>query len=168
MFCFFTWKNKAFHLIVSDVATHSEIHPFFLFVFTAVCVTHFVSQLKLLVLTAHLLLQVRGDCCQRLLPLIVHSILLDDTDGSWRNTLSIHIQDFFSFCSRSAQASSRSATPLNSHSGQLEGKKNHLVIEHFLFRLIFFFSLCNLSDRIGYSEPGLVRQSFSAHNVGCY
>ncbi|KAM9801505.1 serine-protein kinase ATM [Neosynchiropus ocellatus] len=53
------------------------------------------------------------DCCQKLLPLIVHSILLDDSDGTWRQQLSSHIQDFFSFCSRSAQASSRSATPLN-------------------------------------------------------
>ncbi|XP_034724062.1 serine-protein kinase ATM [Etheostoma cragini] len=57
---------------------------------------------------------VRVDCCQRLLPLIIHSILLDDSNGSWRERLSSHIQDFFSFCSRSAQASSRSATPLNS------------------------------------------------------
>ncbi|TDH15077.1 hypothetical protein EPR50_G00027380 [Perca flavescens] len=59
---------------------------------------------------------VRVDCCQRLLPLIIHSILLDDSNGSWRELLSSHIQDFFSFCSRSAQASSRSATPLNSDS----------------------------------------------------
>ncbi|XP_047449742.1 serine-protein kinase ATM isoform X2 [Mugil cephalus] len=56
------------------------------------------------------------DCCQTLLPLIIHSILLDDSDGSWRELLSSHIQDFFSFCSRSAQAASRSATPLNSDS----------------------------------------------------
>uniref|UniRef100_A0A3B3YKP7 non-specific serine/threonine protein kinase n=1 Tax=Poecilia mexicana TaxID=48701 RepID=A0A3B3YKP7_9TELE len=56
------------------------------------------------------------DCCQRLLPLIIHSILLDDPDGSWRELLSSHVQDFFSFCSRSAQATSRSATPLNSDS----------------------------------------------------
>ncbi|XP_067450490.1 serine-protein kinase ATM isoform X1 [Thunnus thynnus] len=61
---------------------------------------------------------VRVDCCQRLLPLIIHSILLDDSDGSWRELLSSHIQDFFSFCSRSAQASSRSATPFNSDSGK--------------------------------------------------
>nr|XP_046246217.1 serine-protein kinase ATM isoform X2 [Scatophagus argus] len=60
------------------------------------------------------------DCCQRLLPLIIHSILLDDSDGTWRESLSSHIQDFFTFCSRSAQASSRSATPLNSDSGKLE------------------------------------------------
>uniref|UniRef100_A0A087XK65 Serine-protein kinase ATM n=1 Tax=Poecilia formosa TaxID=48698 RepID=A0A087XK65_POEFO len=56
------------------------------------------------------------DCCQTLLPLIIHSILLDDPDGSWRELLSSHVQDFFSFCSRSAQAASRSATPLNSDS----------------------------------------------------
>ncbi|XP_070685735.1 serine-protein kinase ATM [Pempheris klunzingeri] len=59
---------------------------------------------------------VRVDCCQRLLPLVIHSILLDDSNGSWRELLSSHIQDFFSFCSRSAQASSRSTTPLNSDS----------------------------------------------------
>ncbi|XP_069003708.1 serine-protein kinase ATM [Embiotoca jacksoni] len=59
---------------------------------------------------------VRVDCCQRLLPLIIHSILLDDSDGLWRKLLSTHIQDFFTFCSRSAQASSRSTTPLNSDS----------------------------------------------------
>ncbi|XP_033952949.1 serine-protein kinase ATM [Pseudochaenichthys georgianus] len=59
---------------------------------------------------------VRVDCCQRLLPLIIHSVLMDDVNGSWRQLLSSHIQDFFSFCSRSAQASSRTATPLNSDS----------------------------------------------------
>uniref|UniRef100_A0A3B5B9P8 non-specific serine/threonine protein kinase n=1 Tax=Stegastes partitus TaxID=144197 RepID=A0A3B5B9P8_9TELE len=57
------------------------------------------------------------DCCQRLLPLIIHSILLDDSDGSWRKLLSSHIQDFFHFCCRSVPASSRSPTPPNSDSG---------------------------------------------------
>lgn len=65
-------------------------------------------------------LQVWVECCQRLLPLIIHSILLDDSTGSWKESLSSHIQDFFSFCCRSAQASSRSATPLNSDSGGCE------------------------------------------------
>lgn len=60
------------------------------------------------------------ECCQRLLPLIIHSILLDDSNGSWRESLSSHIQDFFGFCCRSAQAASRSATPLNSDSGKFE------------------------------------------------
>ncbi|XP_034556513.1 serine-protein kinase ATM [Notolabrus celidotus] len=55
---------------------------------------------------------VRVDCCQRLLPLIIHSILLNDSNGSWRELLSSHIQDFFNFCSRSPHASSRSTTPL--------------------------------------------------------
>ncbi|RVE64573.1 hypothetical protein OJAV_G00127090 [Oryzias javanicus] len=55
---------------------------------------------------------VSADHCQRLLPLIIHSILLDDASSSWRELLSSHIQDFFSFCARTAQAASRSATPL--------------------------------------------------------
>ncbi|KAM6987939.1 serine-protein kinase ATM isoform 2-T2 [Tautogolabrus adspersus] len=59
---------------------------------------------------------VRVDYCQRLLPLIIHSILLEDSDGSWRELLSSHIQEFFSFYSRTAQALSRSATPIDSDS----------------------------------------------------
>ncbi|KAM8905494.1 serine-protein kinase ATM [Spinachia spinachia] len=59
---------------------------------------------------------VRVDCCHRLLPLVIHSVLLEDGNGLWRELLSSHIRDFFSFCSRSAQAASRSATPLNSDS----------------------------------------------------
>uniref|UniRef100_UPI003AAD459E serine-protein kinase ATM n=1 Tax=Centroberyx gerrardi TaxID=166262 RepID=UPI003AAD459E len=61
---------------------------------------------------------VRADFCQRLLPLIIHSVLLEDSDGSWRELLSSHIQDFFTFCSRSAKASSRSATPITTDSGE--------------------------------------------------
>ncbi|XP_061781898.1 serine-protein kinase ATM [Nerophis lumbriciformis] len=63
-------------------------------------------------LLARPLCLVSVDCCQRLLPLIIHAILLDDSQGSWRDSLSFHIRDFFTFCSRSAQASSRSTTPL--------------------------------------------------------
>uniref|UniRef100_A0A1A7X0C2 non-specific serine/threonine protein kinase n=1 Tax=Iconisemion striatum TaxID=60296 RepID=A0A1A7X0C2_9TELE len=62
------------------------------------------------------LCQVTADCCQRLLPLIIHSVLLEDPSGSWRELLSSHIRDFFSFCSRSAQTTSRSTTPPNSDS----------------------------------------------------
>uniref|UniRef100_A0A1A8U1C7 non-specific serine/threonine protein kinase n=1 Tax=Nothobranchius furzeri TaxID=105023 RepID=A0A1A8U1C7_NOTFU len=62
------------------------------------------------------LCQVTVDCCQRLLPLIIHSVLLEDPSGSWRELLSSHIRDFFSFCSRSAQTTSRSTTPANSDS----------------------------------------------------
>uniref|UniRef100_A0A8C5AWJ5 non-specific serine/threonine protein kinase n=1 Tax=Gadus morhua TaxID=8049 RepID=A0A8C5AWJ5_GADMO len=55
---------------------------------------------------------VRADFCQRALPLVVHSILQGDRDGSWRLLLSRHVQDFFTSCCRSSQASGRSATPL--------------------------------------------------------
>uniref|UniRef100_A0A674EXF0 non-specific serine/threonine protein kinase n=1 Tax=Salmo trutta TaxID=8032 RepID=A0A674EXF0_SALTR len=58
---------------------------------------------------------VKTDFCQRVLPLIIHDILLGDSDGSWRKLLSTHIQDFFT--SR-ARASSRSTTPLPSDSGE--------------------------------------------------
>ncbi|KAK0156293.1 Serine-protein kinase ATM [Merluccius polli] len=62
---------------------------------------------------------VRADFCQRVLPLVVHSILQGDQDGSWRQLLSRHVQDFFTSCCRSAtQASSRSATPLHIDSGE--------------------------------------------------
>ncbi|XP_029922757.1 serine-protein kinase ATM isoform X2 [Myripristis murdjan] len=67
------------------------------------------------------------DFCQRLLPLIIHSILLEDSDGSWRELLSSHIQEFFTFCSRSAQASSRSATPLTTDSGESDAASRGLV-----------------------------------------
>uniref|UniRef100_A0A6Q2WZM3 non-specific serine/threonine protein kinase n=1 Tax=Esox lucius TaxID=8010 RepID=A0A6Q2WZM3_ESOLU len=56
---------------------------------------------------------VKTDFCQRLLPLIIHDILLWDSDNSWRNLLSKQIQDFFTSCTR---ASSRSTTPLFSDS----------------------------------------------------
>lgn len=65
-------------------------------------------------------LQVSVNCCQRLLPLIIHSMLLNDSDCSWKKLLSSRIQDFFSFFSKSAQVSSRSATPPNSDSGKFE------------------------------------------------
>ncbi|KAM4566592.1 serine-protein kinase ATM isoform 3-T3 [Odontesthes bonariensis] len=77
-------------------------------------------------LLSRTLCEVRVDCCQRLLPLVIHSILLDDSSGSWRELLSSHIQDFFSFCSRSAQATSRSATPLNSDSAESDAASQGL------------------------------------------
>uniref|UniRef100_A0A8C7SVX0 non-specific serine/threonine protein kinase n=1 Tax=Oncorhynchus mykiss TaxID=8022 RepID=A0A8C7SVX0_ONCMY len=61
---------------------------------------------------------VKTDFCQRVLPLIIHDILLGDSDGSWRKLLSTHIQDFFTSCFSRAWASSRSTTPLLSDSGE--------------------------------------------------
>lgn len=71
------------------------------------------------------------ECCHRLLPLVVHSILLDDSDGSWRSLLSSHIQDFFGFCS----------TPLNSHSGEFDVSKSSELNQHFHFEQSGFFYL---------------------------
>uniref|UniRef100_A0A803VV72 non-specific serine/threonine protein kinase n=1 Tax=Ficedula albicollis TaxID=59894 RepID=A0A803VV72_FICAL len=60
------------------------------------------------------LCEVKTDLCQTLLPYLIHDILLHDSDESWRNLLSLHIQKFFTACCKFA-SSSRS-TP-NSDSG---------------------------------------------------
>lgn len=72
-----------------------------------------------MVLTPLLPLQVWVDCCQRLLPLIVHSILQHDSDASWRDSLSSHFREFFHLCCR-ARASGRSAAgaPPNGDPGE--------------------------------------------------
>ncbi|KAM9566085.1 serine-protein kinase ATM [Guaruba guarouba] len=61
------------------------------------------------------LCEVKTDLCQTLLPYLIHDILLHDSDESWRNLLSVHIQKFFTACCRFA-SSSRSTTPANSDS----------------------------------------------------
>uniref|UniRef100_A0A663LSW0 non-specific serine/threonine protein kinase n=1 Tax=Athene cunicularia TaxID=194338 RepID=A0A663LSW0_ATHCN len=63
------------------------------------------------------LCEVKTDLCQTLLPYLIHDILLHDSDESWRNLLSLHIQKFFTACCRFA-SSSRSSTPPNSDSEQ--------------------------------------------------
>ncbi|NXY15996.1 ATM kinase, partial [Atrichornis clamosus] len=61
------------------------------------------------------LCEVKTDLCQTLLPYLIHDLLLHDSDESWRNLLSVHIQKFFTACCKFA-SSSRS-TP-NSDSEQ--------------------------------------------------
>uniref|UniRef100_A0A8C4HC02 non-specific serine/threonine protein kinase n=1 Tax=Dicentrarchus labrax TaxID=13489 RepID=A0A8C4HC02_DICLA len=110
------------------------------------------------------------DCCQRLLPLIIHSILLDDSNGSWRVLLSSHIRDFFSFCSQSAQASSRSATPLNSDSGN-QGLYNKTSLRTMLAVIDYLRhhnscgTVCdsNFWLELNYLEVAKAAQSCSAH-----
>ncbi|NWQ76792.1 ATM kinase, partial [Columbina picui] len=63
------------------------------------------------------LCEVKTDLCQTLLPYLIHDILLHDSDESWRNLLSVHIQKFFTACCKCA-SSSRSSTPPNSDSEQ--------------------------------------------------
>uniref|UniRef100_A0A672H734 non-specific serine/threonine protein kinase n=1 Tax=Salarias fasciatus TaxID=181472 RepID=A0A672H734_SALFA len=93
------------------------------------------------------------DCCHMLLPLIIHSILQDDADGSWRELLSSHVRDFFSFCSRSAQASSRSATPPNFDSGESVESE----------RFVNIFCDSNFWLELNYLEVAKAAQSCSAH-----
>ncbi|XP_075347105.1 serine-protein kinase ATM [Mycteria americana] len=63
------------------------------------------------------LCEVKTGLCQTLLPYLIHDILLHDSDESWRNLLSVHIQKFFTACCRFA-SSSTSTTPPNSDSEQ--------------------------------------------------
>uniref|UniRef100_A0A7M4F6F5 non-specific serine/threonine protein kinase n=1 Tax=Crocodylus porosus TaxID=8502 RepID=A0A7M4F6F5_CROPO len=60
--------------------------------------------------------EVKTDFCQTLLPYLIHDILLNDSNESWRNLLSVHIQRFFTTCCRCVSSSSRSTTPANSDS----------------------------------------------------
>nr|XP_009682092.1 PREDICTED: serine-protein kinase ATM isoform X1 [Struthio camelus australis] len=64
------------------------------------------------------LCEVKTDLCETLLPYLIHDILLHDSNESWRNLLSVHIQKFFTACCRFASSSSRSTTPPNSDSEQ--------------------------------------------------
>ncbi|XP_075858601.1 serine-protein kinase ATM isoform X1 [Microcebus murinus] len=57
--------------------------------------------------------EVKADFCQTVLPYLIHDILLQDTDESWRNLLSKHVQGFFTSCFRHSSQTSRSATPAN-------------------------------------------------------
>uniref|UniRef100_A0A8C5M9Z2 non-specific serine/threonine protein kinase n=1 Tax=Leptobrachium leishanense TaxID=445787 RepID=A0A8C5M9Z2_9ANUR len=60
--------------------------------------------------------EVKGDFCQAVLPYLIHNILLQDSNETWRKLLSKHIQGFFTSCCRSVPNASRSATPASSDS----------------------------------------------------
>eukprot|EP00071_Canis_lupus_P020251 XP_013968668.1 serine-protein kinase ATM isoform X1 [Canis lupus familiaris] len=57
--------------------------------------------------------EVKADFCQTVLPYLIHDILLQDTNESWRNLLSTQIQGFFTNCFRHSSPTSRSTTPAN-------------------------------------------------------
>ncbi|GAB5577043.1 serine-protein kinase ATM isoform X1 [Prionailurus iriomotensis] len=69
--------------------------------------------------------EVKTDFCQTVLPYLIHDILLQDTNESWRTLLSTHIQGFFTNCFRHSSQTSRSTTPANLDSGSI------LYSEHF-------------------------------------
>ncbi|KAI1242007.1 hypothetical protein IHE44_0005519 [Lamprotornis superbus] len=57
------------------------------------------------------LCEVKTDLCQTLLPYLIHDILLHDSDESWRNLLSLHIQKFFTACCKFASSSRSTPNP---------------------------------------------------------
>ncbi|XP_034170693.2 serine-protein kinase ATM [Pangasianodon hypophthalmus] len=66
------------------------------------------------------LCEVKTDFCQKMLPLFIHDMLLGDSNGSWRELLSTHIQRFFSSCCRPGTSGSRPTTPMPSDSGDTD------------------------------------------------
>ncbi|KAJ8368814.1 hypothetical protein SKAU_G00088420 [Synaphobranchus kaupii] len=97
------------------------------------------------------LCQVKTDFCQEALPLFIHAILLQDTDGSWRTLLSDHIRDFFTCCARSTFASSRSTTPLLPDSGERD-TANHGPVDKTSLRTML--TVIDYLRRQPRSEPG--------------
>uniref|UniRef100_A0A452TT31 Serine-protein kinase ATM n=1 Tax=Ursus maritimus TaxID=29073 RepID=A0A452TT31_URSMA len=63
--------------------------------------------------------EVKTDFCQAVLPYLIHDVLLQDTEESWRSLLSAHIQGFFTNCFRHSSPPSRSTTPANLDSEHL-------------------------------------------------
>ncbi|EHB14073.1 Serine-protein kinase ATM [Heterocephalus glaber] len=57
--------------------------------------------------------QVKTGFCQTVLPYLIHDILLQDINESWKNLLSTHVQGFFTNCFRHLSQTSRSTTPAN-------------------------------------------------------
>ncbi|NXH12272.1 ATM kinase, partial [Bucco capensis] len=121
------------------------------------------------------LCEVKTDLCQTLLPYLIHDILLHDSDESWRNLLSVHIQKFFTACCRFA-SSSRSTTPPNSdsetESQQLrsldkESRRSMLAVVDYLRRQKRSVSGTVFDDSfwldLNYLEAALAAQSCAAH-----
>uniref|UniRef100_A0A8C7HKU0 non-specific serine/threonine protein kinase n=1 Tax=Oncorhynchus kisutch TaxID=8019 RepID=A0A8C7HKU0_ONCKI len=117
---------------------------------------------------------VKTDFCHRVLPLIIHDILLGDSDGSWRKLLSTHIQDFFTSCFSRARASSRSTTPLLSDSGESDISDQGLLDKASLRTMLSVINYLRQQQRplgsdrfvdafLNYLEVARAAQSCSAH-----
>ncbi|XP_069496513.1 serine-protein kinase ATM isoform X1 [Ambystoma mexicanum] len=74
--------------------------------------------------------EVKTDFCQTVLPYLIHNILLQDTNESWRTLLSKHVRGFFTTCCKTAPPSSRSTTPAN-----VDSEPDPLVIPAFLDKI---------------------------------
>ncbi|XP_028903598.1 serine-protein kinase ATM isoform X1 [Ornithorhynchus anatinus] len=120
--------------------------------------------------------EVKTDFCQNVLPYLIHDILLQDANKSWRNLLSTHIQGFFTHFFKYSTQSSRSATPANLDSepellvrARLDKKSRRtmLAIVDYLRRQRRPHSKTVFDDtfwlELNYLEVAMAAQSCAAH-----
>ncbi|KAM8974926.1 serine-protein kinase ATM [Pelodytes ibericus] len=120
--------------------------------------------------------QVKVDFCQAVLPYLLHNILLQDSNGTWRKLLSKQIQGFFTSCCRSVSNTSRSATPASSDSesetlvrGTLDiaSRRTMLSVVEYLRKQRRPVPGTSFDDNfwldLNYLEVAMVVQSCSAH-----
>ncbi|XP_035183026.1 serine-protein kinase ATM isoform X2 [Oxyura jamaicensis] len=121
------------------------------------------------------LCEVKTDLCQTLLPYLIHDILLHDSNESWRNLLSVHVQKFFTACCRFV-SSSRSATPPSCDSEQENqvfrsldkvSRRTMLAVVNYLRRQKRSVSGTVFDDSfwldLNYLEVAVAAQSCAAH-----
>uniref|UniRef100_A0A8C4LRV0 Serine-protein kinase ATM n=1 Tax=Equus asinus asinus TaxID=83772 RepID=A0A8C4LRV0_EQUAS len=118
--------------------------------------------------------EVKTDFCQTVLPYLIHDILLQDTNESWRNLLSTHIQGFFTNCFRHSSQTSRSTTPANLDSEHIfrgcldkKSQRTMLAIVDYMRRQKRPSSGTVFDDafwlELNYLEVAKVAQSCAAH-----
>ncbi|XP_037361576.1 serine-protein kinase ATM [Talpa occidentalis] len=120
--------------------------------------------------------EVKSDFCQTVLPYLIHDVLLQDTDKSWRNLLSAHIQGFFTSCFRQSLQTSRSTTPANLDSESehvprccldKKSQRTMLAVVDYMRRQKRPFSGTVFDDafwlELNYLEVAKVAQSCAAH-----
>uniref|UniRef100_A0A8C5IPZ9 non-specific serine/threonine protein kinase n=1 Tax=Junco hyemalis TaxID=40217 RepID=A0A8C5IPZ9_JUNHY len=117
------------------------------------------------------LCEVKTDLCQTLLPYLIHDILLHDSEESWRNLLSLHIQKFFTACCKFA--SSCRCTPNsdsethNSRSLDKVSRRAMLAVVDYLRRQKRSVSGTVFDDSfwldLNYLEVAIAAQSCAAH-----
>uniref|UniRef100_A0A8C3TZS2 non-specific serine/threonine protein kinase n=1 Tax=Catharus ustulatus TaxID=91951 RepID=A0A8C3TZS2_CATUS len=117
------------------------------------------------------LCEVKTDLCQTLLPYLIHDILLHDSDESWKNLLSLHIQKFFTACCKFA-SSSRSTPNSDSETHNFRSldkvsRRAMLAVVDYLRRQKRSVSGTVFDDSfwldLNYLEVAIAAQSCAAH-----
>ncbi|NWS93822.1 ATM kinase, partial [Mionectes macconnelli] len=119
------------------------------------------------------LCEVKTDLCQTLLPYLIHDIVLHDSDESWRNLLSLHIQKFFAACckfpssSRSTPNSDSEQETHNFRSLDKVSRRAMLAVVDYLRRQKRSASGTVFDDSfwldLNYLEVAIAAQSCAAH-----